>query len=146
MQVSISDEAATQGPNLAHRTRELLKVAGCREAAQARIQEEGNRKRSETTKRQPRTEDGKRLASGAPTTSGQTRDRKAERERETATAKANASSTDRGTVDKGDELRPVWVPIKIGRRSVFPPASSASPRATTTAFSIRISMVDPEPT
>ena len=64
----------------------------------------GIRKRIEATKAQPRTEDGSKLASGVPTTSGETRDRKTERERETATAKAAASHTNRGAVERMDAL------------------------------------------
>ena len=75
------------------------------EAQQVHIREEGNRKRSEATKRQPRTEDGTRLASGPATTSGDTRDYSAETAAKTATAKATASGTNRGTVEKMDLLR-----------------------------------------
>ena len=79
---------------------EASDLSGAWQAERQRIQDEANAKRSAATKEQPRTEGGKRLTSGSPTTSGDTRDRKAERERESSTAKAQASGTNRGAVER----------------------------------------------
>ncbi len=72
------------------------------QAEQQRIRDEANRKRSEATKEQPRTEDGTRVTekvTGATTTCGKTCNQYAG-----STAKAKASKTNRGTVERMDRL------------------------------------------
>mgnify|MGYP001281231179 CR=1 FL=1 len=72
-------------------------------AEQQRIQDEANRKRSEATKEQPRTEDGlwQDKEAGGGTSSATTREPK---EHKSRTAKAAASKTNRGTVERMDRL------------------------------------------
>lgn len=76
------------------------------DAEQARIRDAANRKRSEATKQQPRSDDGTRLASGPGTTSADTdsRDHKGEEATRSRTAKAKASGTNRGAVERMDAL------------------------------------------
>ncbi|MDX9763263.1 MAG: hypothetical protein RBT82_14545, partial [Desulfomonilia bacterium] len=69
------------------------------QAAREAIRDDANRKRSEATKAQPRTEDGTRLASGGGTNSTTTSD-----PHKIRNAKAQASNTNKGAVAKGDYL------------------------------------------
>ena len=69
---------------------------------QQAIQDEANRKRSEATKAEPRSEDGSRLASGEATDSGSTSH--SDPANKTSTAKAAASRTNRGAVERMDGL------------------------------------------
>lgn len=73
------------------------------QAEQQRIRDEANRKRSEATKQQPRTEDGlwQDKEAGGGTSSATTREPK---EHKSRTAKAAASKTNRGTVERMDRL------------------------------------------
>jgi hypothetical protein len=68
------------------------------------LREQANAARSEKTKQQPRTEDGKRLASGGTTESGTTSPKKRKGHQKTALAKAAAAGVDRGTVENVDAV------------------------------------------
>jgi N6-adenosine-specific RNA methylase IME4 len=76
-----------------------VKESGELQKQVAAIEAEANRKRSEATKKQPRTEDGARLA-GSATSSGSTRKPKHTQ----AEAMAVASHTNRGTVERMNQL------------------------------------------
>ena len=71
----------------------------------AQERRKANRKRSEATKAQPRAEGGEFDTTDTATTSGETRDHAAEAEGKTAAAKAAASGSNRGAVERMDELK-----------------------------------------
>lgn len=75
------------------------------QAEQQRLKEEADKKRSEATKKQPRSDDGSRVAkkTGVATGSGTTSKPK-QKPKRSSTAKATASGTNRGTVERMDRI------------------------------------------